>query len=618
MDILHRYLKKALFACSLLLAFSIIASGCEPIMKDEEDEEIHVTEGLSDIMNVLLGKKSADIALKNCMIADYASGEFVEADMAIAGGRIAYIGKDLPRSNEVYDLKGKYVVPGFIDGYVSMESSGLTPAEYAKLSLSRGVTTVVINPMTSGLISGSSGVNYYMNVLKDTPLSVFVAYPSAQRFDDLMTTSGSVTPYQLKLASDQENVKGVGGIRVSADISERSGEFMLKMLEIAMDNRLPTQAAVVWENIDDISAIRSFGLNCVLNAYSYENAKRSISAGMWMTVSSDILAGQIDMMPDLLEIAPDKLMMVSGQLTAAELLRDASFESAMKRLVESGIEPIDALKFVTRNPSSYWGLDDRGLIEPGMRADIVILDDVDNFRINRVFIEGDEVAAAYSVTADFTESDISVPFVDLNPHPLSDEDIAVKVSDETRIRIIDVSKGSLMTDLRTTKATIEEGYFVSDPEEGILKMVVQEAHGTEKSFSVMALRGFGLKEGAVATSLTAGPSNIVAVGSSDDDIMGALREIRRMGGGIVVYKDGEIVQSIEMSVGGFMAEGDYNSVIRTLDSIKGSLISMGCEADNPVLFLMRLTDINMPDIRVSDKGLIDYGSSELLDFIVEE
>lgn len=564
---------------------------------------------IKDIIPVSLGKEPADLILKNCKIINVFSGEIEEGNIALFRKRIAGIG-DYKYGKEILDLKGQYVCPGLIDAHLHMESSMLSPVEFAKAVLPRGTTTIIADPHEIANVTGLDGVEYMIKITEGIPLNIYITLPSAVPATDLETSGARL------------GVEDMIGFLEKHPRILALGEVMNYPGVLSCDNELIAKIELLRHRYKKIDG-HAPGLSCKkLNAYivafirsdhesiSKEEALEKVSKGMQVFIREGSAAKNLDdLLPAVNEINHHYFSFCTDDRSPEDILNEGHIDNMVRRAIKKGINPIIAIRMATINTARYFNLRSMGAIAPGYKADFIILNNLKKFEIYSVMKDSKIVSSNSRLCVDIRlKSDFKLKNP-MNIPIIKPENLKIKY-ENGKIRVIGIIKDNIVTKEIIVTPKIEKGYVISNPSSDIIKVLVVDRYGG-KNFTIGFIKGLGLKEGAIGTSVGHDAHNIAIAGINDDDILFALQSLRKMKGGIIAVKNKKILASIPLPIAGLMSDKDFNCVYKKILQVREITKSLGCK-DEPFLPLSFIQLPVIPEIRITDKGIINVEKQDYI------
>lgn len=562
------------------------------------------------------GREKAELVLKNARVVNVFTNRLETADVAVDGGFIVGVGTGYEGEREV-DLAGKILCPGFIDGHIHLESSMVAPSEFAGAVLPHGTTAVVTDPHEIANVAGCEGIDYMLHATENLDLDVFVMLPSCVPATGL-DESGAVLE-----AEDLERYYANGRVLGLAEMMNSYGtvlgdEKILRKVENALaaggvvDGHAPLLTG------RELNAYAAAGVQSDHECSQIDEAVEKLSRGQWIMVRQGTAAQNLKaLLPLFGEPYYQRCMLATDDKHPGDLLRGGHMDFIMREAVKGGADPIHAIRMATLHTAQYFGLRNRGAVAPGYLADLVVLSDLEQFRVEQVYKDGALTAengktVKEMVGDDQTAGDAaqagrwSRVFDSFHMKELTAADLELTGRPGMKRRVIRLTPGELLT----TEEIVpwEEGLG-----EGILKMAVAERHGGSGRIGLGYLSGYGLKAGAVASSIAHDSHNLIMVGTNDADLALAGNRVRQLRGGLVLVKDGEILGELALPVGGLMSAESVEETDRKLEQLKELVYGLGVSRDiDPFMTLSFASLPVIPSLRLNTYGVVDVNRQQIV------
>ena len=550
---------------------------------------------------VARGDVEADFLLTGARIVDVFEGMVEEGSVAVSGGRIAGFG-DRP-AKESIDLRGAYLCPGFIDGHVHIESSMVSLSEYARAVVPAGTTAVVTDYHEIANVLGIEGILYMMRSSRGLPLDVFVMLPSCVPATPMETAGAILEAADLVPLLGEEAVIGLGEVMNFPGVINADHAVMAK---IAACSGLPIDGHAPGLTGRELDAYIAAGVESDHECVSAEEAAEKLAKGMFIYIREGSTARNLETLLPIVNLAnAGRCIFVDDDRQPKDLLDEGHMDFILRKAVRSGLDPITALRMVTINTAQRFGLRDRGGIVPGWRADLVVLEDLEAFKVLQVYKGGERVVEDGAFMPDVPPG-LPAPGA-MNIAWEKMEGIEVQAAG-AEMRIIEVIPDQIITRRATAKPTVEEGRVVCDISRDVLKICVFERHRGSGNVGVGFIRGFGLREGALASTVAHDSHNLMVVGVSDSDILAAARAVERMGGGQVVVIGGEVVAELPLDVAGLMSTLPLRDVRDRVKGLQEAARRVGCMLADPFMTLSFMALPVIPELKMTDRGLFDVGT----------
>jgi len=545
------------------------------------------------------GELKADLLVKNAQIINVLSGEIHKENVAVIDGR--FIGFGDYEAKEIIDAEGLFMSPGFIDGHIHFESTMLTLPEFARAILRRGSTAVVIDPHEIANVLGLDGIRYVLHSIRQIPLNVFVMLPSCVPATPLETSGSSITHRELGYMIEEECVAGIG-------------EMMNFPAVISGDREVHQRiAAAKWKKVDGHAPGVS---GKSLNAYVFSNidsdhesttaeeATEKLQKGMHIFIREGTSERNL---AELIQIVTQKnschFSFATDDKHPDDLLEEGHIDHSLRKAISLGMDPVTAYQLATINTANHYRLKNVGAIKPRYWADFVLLSDYRNVKIESVYRRG-VVVFKNNQLIQFSKSVLPTVRSAMNPDDVGLEQLRIRAEGKN-IRVIDILPNQIVTDVFTAKPLVKNGFIESNTTDDILKIVVIERHKATGRIGRAFVRGFGLKRGAIGSTVAHDAHNIVIVGTNDADMFAAFRQIKKLQGGLVVFNDGQLVAQLPLPVAGLLSTKSFEETAAGLKNLKQKVKILGGTHDSPFMILSFLSLSAIPKFKVTDLGLID-------------
>lgn len=556
------------------------------------------------IIAVAVGREKADLVLKNAKYLNVFSNEFLCGDIAVANGLIAGVGK-YDGKTEI-DVSGKLVLPGFIDAHIHLESSMVTPAEFAKAVVAHGTTTVITDPHEITNVMGIDGVEYMIQASQNLPIDVHFMMPSCVPATEIDESGAELDCKDIDLYLDNnKKVLGLAEMMNYVGVINGDKNVLSKIVTSqAHHKKIDGHAPELSGN--DLNAYIAAGVYSDHECSTFENALEKLRKGQFIMIREGTAAHNLKaLMPLLTQQYYSRCMFATDDKHPSDLLYGGHIDYIVKQALKNGADPIVALKTATHHAARYFLLNNKGAIASGYLADIVVVDNLEDFNVETVFKRG-------KLVFDGEVKDFSAPTVD--------EKLAEKCFDtfhldsvtpssfkvDGKLGLIGLVGGELLTRNLGTADKI-------DVENDILKIACIERHKGTNHIGVGYVKGYSLKSGAVATSVAHDSHNIITVGCNDDDIAVAVNAIKDSNGGIAVVENGKIKALLELPIAGLMSDEPLTTVNEKLENAKSSAYELGADKSiDPFMTLSFLSLPVIPSLRITTKGVFDAENWKML------
>ncbi len=567
---------------------------------------------IEEIIKTAKGTNEADLVIKNAKVVNVLSEEIYEADIAIKDGLIAGIGVDYKGKQEI-DAKGKYVCPSFIDGHVHIESSMLMPSEFAKMVVPTGTTTVVADPHEISNVIGLHGISFMREASKDLPLDVYMTLPSCVPATPYETSGFELNSYDLSLLIESPWVLGIAEMMNFPGVINLDKQVISK-IKLGLEKRKRIDGHAPYLSGKDLCAYVAAGISSDHECTVPSEAIEKLRLGMYLMVREGSAAKDLDaLIPVLKEFPTKKCIFVTDDRYPSALKEHINM--MVRRAVEKGVNPIKAIQMASINTAEYFGLKNLGAIAPAYKADMLILNNLEDFKPQMVIKNGEIVAKDGKMLTETELKVLSSLRGTVNIRWLDKEDLRIKAK-SNKVKAIEVTDGQLVTKCVEANINIEDGYALSNIEEDTLKILVIERHKASGNIGKGFVKGFGLKEGAIASTIAHDSHNMIVIGTNDDDMFKAIKELVKSQGGKVIVKNGEVVAKLELPIAGLMSEESAETVIQKSEELKKGEELIGCKLHEPFMTMAFLSLSVIPEIKLTDKGLMDVLNNEFTELFI--
>ena len=568
------------------------------------------------LADVAQGRKEADTVISNCNLINVCTHEILNnIDVAIVEGRIAMVGNCkhcIGKNTKVVDATGKYLAPAFMDAHIHIESSMLTAGEYAKAVVPHGTSAIFMDPHEIYNVLGPKGAKYMLEDAARAPLKAILSAPSCvpavPGFED---TGSSVGPEDIAEMMKLDECSGLGEMMNFPGIiysDERTHNIVGETLKAG---KIATGHYSIPETDKGLNAYVAAGIRCCHESTREEDALEKMRLGMYA------LFREGSAWHDLQECAKAITKhnvdtrfacMVSDDAHPHTLISKGHLDHIVKRAIGYGIDPITAIQMVTINVAQCFQLDhDFGSIAPSKCADMVIIDDLNNCHVTDVWIDGDYVAKDGSLINDigiYTYPDDATHSVHLDLKKPSDFEIRHD-GDKVKARVIEVIPAKTSTIEKFVDLDIKDGKVVIDPSKDVLKAFVFERHHETGTFGIGFIKGFGIKNGALAQTVTHDAHNLIVVGTTNEDMALAANELIKCGGGLVAVRDGKVLGKVELPIAGIMSDKPLAQMDKDVHKLELAWEELGCTLPSPFMTMSIIPLACLPELRLTNKGIVD-------------
>lgn len=564
-------------------------------------------------IQIARGAVPADLVLHNVQLVNVCSGECYPADVAVAHGRV--VGVSAPgegyRGHEERDLEGRWLAPGLIDGHMHIESTMLVLSEFARIVTPRGVTVVVLDPHEFANVMGVTGIRYVLESGHDLPLTAYVTLSSC------VPASSYESPYRVLMAEDllplleDEHVLGLAEMMDVPGVLEGDEQVLAKIVAtqcrgLVVDGHAPGLTG------RDLCAYATAGVMSDHECTTIEEARQRIRLGMWLMIREGSAARNMDtLLPLVKELHPPRVFFVTDDRDPQDLMTRGHIDSMVRRAIELGLDPVEAVRLASYNTAQYFRLYDRGAIAPNFVADLVVLDDLKKFKVESVYKEGKLVAQDGRLLVDAPAVTFTGVTGTVHIGNIDENDLRIP-GKPGLIEVIGIEPGQITTRHLREEASVRDGEIVADPDRDLLKLVVIERHHATGNVGLGIVKGFGLRKGALASSVAHDAHNLVIAGVNDDDILQAARVLEEMGGGFACVVDGKVRGKVPLPYGGLVSPLPATELVQQLHALDMTAAELGCTLEHPCMTLSFLSLSVIPSLKLTDQGLIDVESFRLV------
>ncbi len=567
---------------------------------------------LRELISVARGETAADFLIRNARIINTFTGEIEQADVAIYGGRIAGIG-DYGKAKEIIDLQGGFLAPGLINGHTHVESSMLHPARYAQAVVPRGTLATVTDLHEIANVCGLEGIRFVMNWARRLPLDVIFMAPSCVPTTHLETSGAQIGLEETRKLLAHHNVTGLGEM-MNFPAVVRGDQAVLK--KIGASKRRVIDGHAPGLTGKELNAYLSAGIMSDHECTTLEEGREKLRRGMHLMIREGSSERNLDaLLPLVTDNTYKRCFFVVDDRSCSDLLREGDIDAVVRRAISRGLEPVRALQMATINPAEYFRLYDRGAIAPGYRADLITITDLPELEIDMVFYRGKMVAKQGKAL--FSLPRVAPELTDtVRIRPLTAESLSLRAKrgdlGEENYPVIQIIPEQIITRKAMEKMRVVDGVVMPDVERDILKLVVVERHMASGNIGLGLVKGFGLKRGALASSVAHDSHNIIAVGTNDRDILKAIEEINGLQGGLVVCANQKILASLALPIAGLLSPEPLEIVVSQHEKVEEATASLGSLPPAPFAILSFLALPVIPELRLTDLGLVDVVEFKLI------
>ncbi len=557
------------------------------------------------------GDRPVDLLFRGGKLVNVFTGELAPATIAVYDGMVVGFGER--RADEIVDLGGAILSPGFIDGHVHLESSLLAPLEFARAVLPQGTTTVVADPHEIANVAGILGVQFMLDASEAIGLEAFFMAPSCVPATPMETAGAELTAADLKVLAQHPRVLGLAEMMNFPGVVH-GDPAVLDKLEVYRDRIIDGHAPLL--NGAQLDAYLCGGISSDHECTLLEEAREKLAKGMHIMIREGSHSRDLQALAPLVtDRTAHRCLLVSDDCQPETLLEHGHMNRILKRAVDFGIDAITAIQLATHNPARYFGLQSLGAIAPGYQADIVILRSLESLQVVRVYKKGKLVAEEGDCLLPRRIAEANTQLLAMNLEEVKEEDLHIPVQGQ-RLRAIRAVPRTLITGEEIVEVKDHRGRAVSDPERDLLKLAVIERHQGSGRKGLGFVEGFGLKKGALASTVAHDSHNLVLVGVDDSDMVTAANRLRELGGGLVAVSDGEVRAQLPLPVAGLMSAASLEEVVAQTREVNQAALSLGSVLEHPFMVLSFLALPVIPKLKLTDQGLVDVERFAPVDLFV--
>ena len=562
-------------------------------------------EQLKNRIRAARGEIACDLVLKGGKVINVFSREIIEADVAIYDGVIAGIGEYAGKKE--IDAKGQYICPGFIDGHFHIESTMLSPPELARAVLPCGTTSIIADPHEIANVTGKRGIQYILDMSDGLPVDFYIMLPSCVPATHLETSGAELSCEDLLTFRNHPRVLGLAEMMNYPGVVAGVEPVLKKIVafsDAVKDGHAPLLTG------KNLNAYIGAGIRSDHECTLLEEALEKLRLGMHVMIRQGTQAKNLKtLLPLVSEATVGQCSMVTDDLHPHDLLHRGHLNHLINTAVAEGLDPLHAILMVTLNTARYFRLEGLGAIAPGYRADILILSSLSPVEVKTVIKNGHVVFHQGTLTSGFPAHPPMNDISPMNVKPLDSDSFRIPQKGEF-IRVIGLVPDQILTECRILRASIRQGSVVSDTKNDIIKTAVIERHHGTGNIGLGMVQGFGLREGALASSVAHDSHNIICVGCNDTDMICAVKAVEKMRGGLAAVKDGEVLACLPLPIGGLMSDQKLSKVARGWEKMIRTSQDLGCRLKEPFMALSFLALPVIPELKITDKGLVDVGRFE--------
>lgn len=567
---------------------------------------------LQTLLRAARGETDADLVISGGLVGNVYTGEWLRQDIAVYDGVVVGLG-DYPGPR--VEVPGRYVLPGFIDGHVHLESSMLTPRELARALVPLGTTAIVADPHEIANVWGTWGLDYLLAASQELPLDIFFMLPSCVPASPLGTSGARLEAADLAPYRSHPRVLGLA--EVMNFPGTVAGETPV-LEKIALFPRGPVDGHAPLLSAKALNAYCLAGIGSDHECSALAEAQEKLRLGFGLMIREGSLARNLaDLLPAVTPATLRRCLLVTDDCHPEDLVQRGHLDRLLRQAVSLGLDPLSAITMITLNPAGYFGLKERGAIAPGLTADLVVVQDLQEFRAEKVWKEGRLVAEHGHLLPEVELPDYPVPFSSLQVGPLEPEVFSPPLTGDLA-KVIGLVPGQLLTNKLVLPAPVRDGRLGTDVARDLLKLAVVERHHFSGRVGLGLVQGFGLKKGALASTVAHDSHNLVILGVNEADMLAAARHLVELGGGLVVVAEGEVLAELPLPVAGLLSPAPLKEVAQAHSRLREAYQSIGGTLADPFMTLSFLSLEVIPALKLTDLGLVDVNRFEVVSLFGED
>jgi len=553
-----------------------------------------------------------DTVIRNAQVLDVFGGAFRFVDVAVEDGVI--VGFDAEDAAHVVDAKGRYLIPGLIDAHIHAESTQLTPAALARAILPHGTTTLIADPHEIANVWGTEGIRYLIHAVRGLPLHIHFMAPSCVPASPFGSSGAVLDAEAIREMLSWDGVLGLGEVMNYPGVVAGDPDLLAKL---SAAEGMPIDGHAPGLTGEALATYVRRGPSTDHECTTLAEAREKLAAGMHILIREGTTARNLDSLIGLLNEATAPFVhFCTDDRHAETLVEEGHMDDLMRKAIRHGVSPATAIASATIHPARHYGLPGVGAIAPGYRADLLLVDDLEAFNIDQTWVNGECVARDGACCVDIVSASATTPRASMDVR-LPEDPFVVAVPEDAEVRIIEVQARQVVTGARIDKPSVENGFLVADTTRDLLKLVVVERHLGTGNVGIGLVHGFGLQRGALASSVAHDSHNLIAVGTSDEELLHALRVLVDSGGGQVVVAEGQVLAHLALPIAGLMSDQSVEEVAADGRALDAAAKQLSCSLPSPFMTLSFLGLPVIPSLKLTDAGLVDVDRFEGVPLLVE-
>lgn len=583
----------------------------------------HLASMISTLNSVAMGESHADIVLKNCKLVNVYTREIIpDTHVAIKKDRIAYVGKDathtVGKKTAVIDLENKYIAPGFVDPHIHIDQY-LIPSELAKKSLLCGTTALFSDPIDIVSVCGYRGFHEFVKMTNNLPLRVFHVIPGGLPVDRKFSHAKTMSATEQKKAFNLENVVGLGEVFSWTKVTTRD-PYTIQTLSTILKNDGIINGHTAGASDKKLNAYIASGIFSCHEPIDYDQLMERLRLGMWVMMREGSIRRDLDkIIPNVLSHKTyfDRLMFCTDGVTPKDIAEFGLIDHCIRKATTLGMDVIDAITIASKNCYEYYGMSkDCGGIAPGKLADIVVLDNLENIKPNKVFVGGRLVIAHGNLVSKITTSTIPNWLTKtMKTRKFTEKDFIIKSRNNSEQALVIKLDTEIITRKDQEELEVRDGNVTASQEKDVWKVVaIDRTYGSGK-YTTAFLKNFGANIGAFGCTQSFHENDMMIIGSNEKDIAFVANNLTKMGGGMLAAKNGNIICKLDLPVAGLISKASFEKILPEYEAIDSKIVDAGCKFKNPHLIPLFLPFLALPEIRILYSGVVDVKNRTYLKVI---
>ncbi len=561
---------------------------------------------LSTMIDAAMHRVPADLVIYNCNVVDVYTGTIRADSIAITDGHIVGFGDDY-RGREEYNANGAYAAPGLIDAHIHIESSYTSPEEFGRMVVPRGTTTVIADPHEIVNVYGLEGFNYMIRAAEKTELSVRYMMPSCVPATPLEDSGAIVNAFDMQWPMGDRHVPGLGEFMNYPGIINKSDEDLNKLL-VALNMHKVIDGHSPGLTGAQLNAYAASGVKTDHECSTVKEMTERLERGMYVQMRDGSACHDLkNLIPAITPFNYKRCLLCSDDRQPRTILEEGHIDNHLRMLVKAGIDPVMALCMATLNCAECYKLEDRGGLAPGKRADIVLFNNLEDFRAQAVFIEGKKIAEDGKYLPSFEKTPIFSVRGSMHVKPFTVDQLKMHLTG-THVRAIEIVLDGVTTKAAEADVKLDQdGDFIFDPAQDIVKIAVLERHHNTGKIGLGFLKNYGIRRGAVALSVAHDSHNIICVGVSNEEMYAAIQALIEQEGGFVLVEDNKVISSLPLPIAGLMSDLPGEEVaarIKEMHDTAYERLDINREIE-PVMTLCFMSLLVIPELKISTRGMFD-------------